>query len=258
MKTPKFLSKLSAVLTPRPKKKLQATARAARQTMDDYDDEEPTTKLSSALIVVIILHVILVGGIYAFNSIKASRKEREAASRPAEMAAPAASKQAAPENATAAPVAPGTTTRRTETAAIAPAISKPAGSRQHEVKAGDNLTKIAFAYSVTPAEIVAANQLKEGAVLHNGQILVIPAAKAPAHPAVEAVKTTVPPTVAAKTVDVPPTKTTPGQYTVKKGDTLTSISKSFGVSPEEISKLNKITDPKKLQLGQSLKLPRKS
>src|ERR1700761_2709611 len=84
MKTPKFLSKLSAVLTPRPKKqRLQATARAARRPMDDYDEEEPTTRLSSAFIVVLILHVVAVGGIYAFNSIKASRKEREAVVTPA-------------------------------------------------------------------------------------------------------------------------------------------------------------------------------
>jgi len=84
MKKPKFLIKLSAVLTPRPKKRLQATARAARPAMDNYDDEEPTTKLSSAFVVVLILHVVAVGGIYAFNSIKASRKEREAAVAPAD------------------------------------------------------------------------------------------------------------------------------------------------------------------------------
>src|SRR5580698_4164681 len=94
MKKPKFLSKLSAVLTPRPKKRLQATARAARPAMDDYDDEEPTTKLSSAFVVVLILHVVAVGGIYAFNSIKASRKEREAATEVSAPASPAPMKVA--------------------------------------------------------------------------------------------------------------------------------------------------------------------
>src|SRR6188508_1020488 len=90
MKTPKFLSKLSAVLTPRPKKKLQATARAARHTMEDYDAEEPTTKLSSAFVVVLILHLVAVGGIYAFNSIKASRRDRDPLNKPAEVVASAA------------------------------------------------------------------------------------------------------------------------------------------------------------------------
>jgi N-acetylmuramoyl-L-alanine amidase len=59
-------------------------------------------------------------------------------------------------------------------------------------------------------------------------------------------------------VNVPATKTTPGLYTVKRGDTLTSIAKSLGVSLDDLSKANKITDPKKLQLGQVLKVPRKS
>src|SRR5579862_10008460 len=88
MKTPKFLNKLSAVFTPRPKKRLQATARAARPAMDDYDEEEPTTNLSSAFVVVLVLHVVAVGGIYAFNSIKQSRKDHEATAPSVEQTAP--------------------------------------------------------------------------------------------------------------------------------------------------------------------------
>ncbi len=271
MKTPKFLSKLSAVLTPRPKKKLQATARVARQTMEDYDSEEPTTKLSSAFIVVLILHVVAVGGIYAFNSIKASRRDRDGGSaKTSETAAPAATAKAVSPGAVAAPPAPaagGTSapTHKAEpvAAATAAAAAKPATGHQYEVKAGDSLTKIAFAYKTTPADIMAANQLKEGAVLRPGQSLVIPAPKAPAKPPVDAAKVAAaaaPPAAAAtpappKQADIPPTKTTPGLYTVKKGDTLTSIAKTYGLTLDDISKANKITDPKKLQLGQVLKVP---
>src|SRR5277367_2925561 len=105
MKTPKFLSKLSAVLTPRPKKRLQATtARAARRPMDDYEDEEPTTKLSSAFVVVLILHVVAVGGIYAFNSIKASRKDHDLAAQFSDQTPPAPAKVAS--NDAPAPTAP--------------------------------------------------------------------------------------------------------------------------------------------------------
>lgn len=275
MKTPKFLSKLSAVLTPRPKKKLQATARAARHTMEDYDDvEEPTTKLSSAFIVVLILHVVAVGGIYAFNSIKASRRDREANSTPVEALAPVASKNAPSADKTAspekAPVAPATANtiaanHKVEpanpavapagtNAATAPAAAKFAsGSTRHEVKPGENISRIAFAYKITSAEIIAANGLKENAVLRTGQSLIIPPPKA-ATKGADASKTAATTTPKA---DVPATRTTPGQYTVKKGDTMTSIAKSHGVSVEELSKVNKITDPKKLQLGQVLKLPRK-
>ncbi len=48
-----------------PKKKLQAaTVRRAREA--DFT-EEPNVKLSSAFVVVLVLHVVAVGGIYAFN-----------------------------------------------------------------------------------------------------------------------------------------------------------------------------------------------
>ena len=274
MKTPKIFSKLSAVLTPRPKKKLQASARVARQTMEDYDAEEPTTKLSSAFIVVLILHVVAVGGIYAFNSIKASRRDREVANKPAEVVAPAtgkssaapAAKTAAQDKAPAAPAANANAANRkvesanltippapTATANAANAAKVPAGIR-YEVKPGDNLNKIAFAYKITAAEVMAANQLKEGAVLHPGQPLIIPPAKTVAKTAATAAT----PAAAAATpkqADIPPTKTTPGLYTVKKGDTMTSIAKTYGLSVEDLSKANKSTDPKKLQLGQTLKLP---
>lgn len=54
-------------------------------------------------------------------------------------------------------------------------------------------------------------------------------------------------------------KKTPKSYTVKKGDTLHSISKDiYGVSRywHLIADENKIKDPKKLKVGQKLKLPR--
>jgi LysM repeat protein len=259
MKTPKFLSKLSAVLTPRPKKRLQATVRAARPAMDDYDSEEPTTKLSSAFIVVLILHVVAVGGIYAFNSIKASRRDRETAMAAAAPVAPATVKSASAkvESASApahSPV-PAATVRSAEAPAPvpAPAANKPATADHYTIKAGDNLTKIAFAYKVTAADLMEANHLKDGAKLQPGQLLIIPVPKAGPKPAVAETHKAAEAT--PRQADVPPTKTTPGFYTVKKGDTPTSIARSFGLTAEELLRVNKITDPKKLQLGQTLKVP---
>jgi len=266
MKTPKFFSKLSAVLSPRPKKKLQASARAARRPMDDYDeDEEPTTNLSSAFVVVLILHVVAVGGIYAFNSIKQSRKGHEPAVAQTEQAAlapkadaendspavvPASTRQSAPVKETSQAAPMQATAQANKLTPVAPV-----GGHTHVVKAGDNLTKVAIAYSVTPAEIMEANHLKEGAVLHQGQTLIIPAKAAPktaeAHPATTDNAT-------PKQTDIPATTTTPGLYTVKKGDTPTSIARNLGVPLAELLKANKNTDPKKLQPGQTLKVPRKS
>jgi LysM repeat protein len=261
MKTPKFLSKLSklsAMLTTRPKNRLQATARAARPAMDHYDEEEPTTNLSSAFVIVLVLHVVAVGGIYAFNSIKASRKEHDTTPQIVEQAAPAPPKTIAKNDATASapaathPAASAPATTHPADAAPVPALAlaKPAVGRTYQVKANDNLTKISLAYGVTPSEIMEANHLKEGALLHPGKTLTIPAAKASSKTA-DTHKTDATP----KQADIPPTATTPGLYTVKKGDTLTSVAHNFGLSTEDLLKANKITDAKKLQIGQTLKVP---
>jgi LysM repeat protein len=80
-------------VAPPPAQKVQATTRRASRAAHDNHDE-PNMKLSHAFIVVLVLHVVAVGGIYAFNSIKAQR-ERAAEMEPPQMA----------KNYTAAPVA---------------------------------------------------------------------------------------------------------------------------------------------------------
>ena len=258
MKKPKFLTQLSATIAAR-KKRLNATARTApRAAMSDYDAEEPTTKLSSAFIVVFILHVVAIGGIYAFNGIKASR----VGSAPAPAVSKDAPKTAATSDAKApAPVASAAKTAvahpadtgANATPATVPTVKAPV-QKQYQVVAGDNPTKIAFAYSIKPDELLAANNLKEGAILHQGQVLTIPTPKPTAKsPVAETHKTDVP----VKQTDVPPTRTTAGLHYVKKGDTAFSIAKTYGLKPEEILAFNKITDAKKIQLNQALKIPPK-
>src|SRR4030095_1524733 len=77
--TAKVLKTLSRKPRRQPPKRLQARVRATTAaTADEYEDEEPQTKLTSAFVVVLILHLVAVGGIYAFNEIKASRKTVDA------------------------------------------------------------------------------------------------------------------------------------------------------------------------------------
>lgn len=260
MKTPNFLTKLSVVLSARKKKKLNVAARTApRSAMSDYDSDEPTTRLSSAFFVVFILHVVAIGGIYAFNGIKASRIKDQPAAAPATQKAKsgamhdvkAPAQPAAPARTTAAHPAESVTPIPPVPAPINPKTMTP---KPYQVKAGDNPSKIAFAFNVKADELLAANNLKDGAILQVGQMLTIPTPKAAAKPvAAEPQKVATP----AKQTDVPPTRTTPGIHVVKKGDTATSIAKSYGRSTEEILKLNRITDARKLQLGQALKIPPK-
>jgi LysM repeat protein len=44
-------------------------------------------------------------------------------------------------------------------------------------------------------------------------------------------------------------------HVVAKGETLSQISKQYGVTVEEIEHMNKIEDAKKLQAGQTIKIP---
>lgn len=45
-------------------------------------------------------------------------------------------------------------------------------------------------------------------------------------------------------------------YTVKKGDTLWSISRSYGVSLPQLQEANAITNPDRISIGQKLRIPR--
>jgi LysM repeat protein len=70
------------------------------------------------------------------------------------------------------------------------------------------------------------------------------------------------PVAAAKTAPAatkPATTTAaPSTYKVAKGDNPYTIAKKFGVSYQELLKVNGVDDPTKLQIGQELKIPGRS
>ena len=234
----------------RPKKLHAATAARRTPTADSYYEEEPKTNLSSAFVIVLILHIVAVGGIYAFNSIRASRPHREA--QTAAPTIPAAGTPLIPK-ATSAPEAAG--------AKSAPApVSK---ANVYHVQAGDTLTKIAALNGVSVSDLAEVNGLKSGAILQPNQTLNLPAVKSAQKPAAPAVvqDSRKAAFLAVKAEDAPKvaaTATVAGTtYTVVKGDTPTSIAKRFGMTAPDLLKLNKIDDPKKMQIGQTLKVPAK-
>ena len=55
-----------------PRKKLRAAGQrsVAKYAEEDYSAEEPNVKLSRAFVVVLLLHVVAVGGIFAFSALK--------------------------------------------------------------------------------------------------------------------------------------------------------------------------------------------
>ena len=221
MKIPLF-SKLTA--KSRGRKVVRASAaRAARGHDDDYYEMEPNMKLSHAFMVVLILHIVAVGGIYAFNHINARKSSgpnllSNISERIAQAAGGSSTASAAAPAVSAAPV------RQPEDA------DEPLPMVTSDSATAGTLVQAAAA----PAPVMNATKTA-----------------APAAP----VKKEVP---AVVTKAAAPAGAVPDTYKVEKGDNPYNIAKKFGISYQELLTLNGIDDPTKLQIGQELKVPKKA
>lgn len=115
----------------------------------------------------------------------------------------------------------------------------------HKVVAGDSLFTIAQRYHVNVADLVTANNLR-GHNIQVGQVLNIKGGsnnKGARFVTVAGKGSKSKPTAAKATI--------PATYTVKKGDTLTSIAKSLKIP---VSKLQKVHGKQVLRPGQKLKI----
>jgi LysM repeat protein len=208
---------------PQKRKKFQAaTARRAREA--DYI-EEPNVKLSSAFVVVLLLHLVAVGGILAFKEIQTHQ--------PAQI------------EETAQPQPPAQAVANADTASNPSTDGQPAASpaalRTYRVKIGDTIAKIASATGVSAADIIDMNNIRETGGIHVGEDLKLPGAAAV-------------PAEAQAPKPVTP-KDSGGTYTVVRGDTPVGIARKLHVGYDDLLRLNKIEDPKKLKIGMKLKVP---
>jgi LysM repeat protein len=248
-------------------------AATAREVIPaSYDDDDNSNRLSGAFIVVLALHVIALVGVFAFSrmtdpkaaagttpQVQSSSSIASAAATfaPTPDSTPAPEPTPAPAQASPAQYASlqpnnAPTPAATEAAndrADAARVTRPRPG-SHVVKSGETLSKIAFANNLRAADLMAANSLKSDEI-RVGQELIIPDPKS--------VKTTAeakaPPKAPAKTTS--PVKTPAGSYTVRKNDSLIKIAREQKVSYDDLVKLNGIKDPRKLQEGQVLKLPKR-
>jgi len=208
--------------TPKKKKLQAATARRAREA--DFT-EEPNVKLTSAFVVVLVLHVVAVGGIYAFNAIKAHQPAGIEDSEVPQAASPA----------------PAVANMQTDTAATP---ASPAQPLFYRVKSGDTIARIATEYGVAAKDIINMNDLRDKGGIQVGESLQMPAgAIAPESP-----ETQSPPTEVAL-------RDSGTTYTVMRGDTPVSIARKLHVVYDDLIRLNRIEDPRKLKIGLKLKVP---
>lgn len=121
----------------------------------------------------------------------------------------------------------------------------PPGAVVYTVQAGDTLLEIALRYGVNPDDIAALNALPDVNVLAIGQKLVISltplAAPAPAAP---------PPVRPVRSSAKAPAGWP--VHIVREGDTLSAIASQYDVSVDELVRLNRLSDPDALAIGQVL------
>jgi LysM repeat protein len=174
-----------------------------------------------------------------------------------------------------------TTTEPSPAVSATDAAPAPAtGAKTYIVRAGDTMTRIASSLGVAIPDLERVNSLGSNAVLQVGQVLKVPeklvtqaassvasgagkvaesAGKLPGAVATAVTgrqneaATAAP--VATDAASAPVASGATTDYTVVKGDNPWKIAKKFKISQEELMKANGITDPKKIQIGQVLKIP---
>lgn len=140
------------------------------------------------------------------------------------------------------------------------------------VKEGDSLWEISRKFGVTVDAIADRNDVQDPKLIRVGRELWIPVGKAPAKevekevesgPAIETketVETTeTTETVTTTTTEEPTIPTEEGDFIihiVERGDTIWKLARTYGTTSAKIMELNSITDPKSLQVGQKLRIPK--
>lgn len=137
---------------------------------------------------------------------------------------------------------------------VSPDTYQPTGYNQsttsYTVQRGDTLSRIANQFDTSVGAIKAANG-KRSDLIRVGETLVIPVEGSTSAPVVAPVVAPVaaigPPT---PTVSVSANRT----HTVKAGEYPATIARQYGMTTNELLAINGITDPRKLQVGQVLKV----
>lgn len=122
----------------------------------------------------------------------------------------------------------------------------------HIIKKGETIYSLSRNYGVSIAQIEKVNPRLDKNQLKVGQRVVIPGTQpSPPPPPSPSPKPPTPPP--ADTNKTPPPLATASTYKVQKGDTLSSIARSFKVSPDQIKNWNRLSG-NTIQPGQVLKV----
>jgi LysM repeat protein len=175
-----------------PKKKLRAAAQrsAAKYREEDYSAEEPNVRLSRAFVVVLLLHVVAVGGIFAFSALKDHQNVGTAGkTESAGVKVPPTQGNTGRESGMAdKPVGktvPAEVQKLVDSSRVSAnngAKSQSSGAvqevgetaRMYVVQRGDSPAAIAKKFKVSYADLLRTNNIEDPKRLQIGQKLVIP------------------------------------------------------------------------------------
>ena len=116
------------------------------------------------------------------------------------------------------------------------AVASTAAPATYLVQPGDTVSSIAQSFGLSTASVLALNGLSWRSTIFPGQVLSLTGAPA---------KTTSPPVPTA----------VGGQYTVAKGDTVSSIAERFGVSTRSVLEANQLSTASIIYPGQHVVIP---
>ncbi|MGJ8633147.1 MAG: LysM peptidoglycan-binding domain-containing protein [Luteolibacter sp.] len=220
-------------------------ASAATQTAEDM--EGSGINISRSLSIIFAIHIVAIGMIFIHKQYLVGR--------------------------TTAPEAAKETSKRTPNNSL-PQLSN--GDKTILPKAGDNYSVIAARYGVEESALRTANR---NADIRPGMVIRIPEGnrivaetppeekalrnQAPLSPSDQGLVEILPPVSAPRAQIVRPNRSvtqpvavSSGRtHTIKSGDNIWRIANKYKVSQQELLRLNKITDPTKLRIGQVIKLP---
>jgi len=113
----------------------------------------------------------------------------------------------------------------------------------YKVRRGDNLTSIARKFGTTVSAVKKENNLYRSSTIHPGQTLVIRSSRGGGSSEKDDDDKPIP--------DPPP----PEWHKVQKGETMSEIASKYGLGLSVLQRANPGVDPKRLKVGQKLKLP---
>jgi LysM repeat protein len=112
----------------------------------------------------------------------------------------------------------------------------PADATSYTVRPGDTLWVLARRFDVSAQALARRNGIGNARRLRVGSVLEIPSPS-------------------PSTADAPARDLGPNVHVVRPGDSLYSLARLYGVRVGELRAMNAIEDPRRLQLGQRLRLP---